>query len=223
MTVRTVVLGALAALGFAVAAEAGTVTFDFAAENSGSWASSIAYSEGGIGLTVSAKTTDGQSAKVRTWAGAGLGVCNVNEQRAWCPGGEHQIDSYGLNEVVVLTFSRIVTMTQIAFNYVDTNDTFDLVVGGATALDNAALPDSWMAVVDPAGPHTEMIFGIGAGSTTVRQCSTWRGQTKCWDETLDSAFKLKSVTVAAVPLPATALLLAGALGLLALGSRRRAA
>jgi hypothetical protein len=226
MNLKSVAFGLAAAACLAVSAQAAPVTFDFAAASSGSWSNSLFYSQDGIDLTVTAGTTNGGTAKVRTWKNAGLGACNELEQNNGCPNGQHQVDSVGLDEVVKLSFSKAVTITQIVFNYVygsgdHPHDTFDFIVDGVLTLDNQDLADSWTAThnFDPVLAGT--VFGVGAGTTSVQKCK--KGY--CWNETFDSAFKIKSITVemAAIPVPAAGLMLAGGLGLLAAARRRRAA
>jgi hypothetical protein len=229
MNIRGLVFGACAALSLAAAAQAGTVTFNFAGAtssgpNAGGWSDVLTYTEDGITLAVSGgPVANNKTAWVKTWYNAGLGVCSGYEQPS-CVTGDHQLDSFGVDEFVYLAFDKAVSLSQIAFNYLNNNDTFDLAVDGTQVIDNGALADnvfSSFVNFDPA--YNGSIFAIAAGVSTKTVCQWSSYGKKCWTEDVNSAFKIKSVTVSNVPLPATGLLLVGGLGLLAAARRRRAA
>lgn len=216
----------VAGLG-AMAANAATFTFD--TQSNGSWADSIFYSADGIDLTVSGKTAQGGTAQVQTWKGYGLGVkssgdCDSGRKKNICQGDDHQVDSSGPDDIAVFSFSQAVRITQITFNYVDSSDVFDFFVGqnGGLAKQLSAVRVDEMVTLDT--DIFAKLFGIGATDGTVKQCyKTGYGRNKktvCYDTVVPSAFKITSITVEQVPVPASAGLLSGALGALALMRRR---
>ncbi len=223
MTIRSVALGMFAALGLAASAQAATVTFDFSAASSGGWVDALTYTNGGVTLTVTGGDTTGGKGKVATWAGWGLGMKSASDCtfRGWCLGTDHQIDSYGLNDLVTFTFSKAVQVTSLMFNLVDKGDTFDFYANGTQVSHSAVSP-----IVSLASAFGTS-FGVGAGETLTQQCSGWGWFCKCKPVILTSAFKLTGMTVtvpdepAPVPLPAAGLLLMGAVGGLAAIRRRR--
>ncbi len=225
MTIRSAALGIIAALGLAASAQAATVTFDFSAANSGGWVDALTYTSGGVTLTVTGGDTTGGKGKVATWAGWGLGMKSASDCtfRGWCFGSDHQIDSYGLNDLVTFTFSKAVSITQLMFNLVDKGDTFDFYANGTQVSHSAVSPVVTLA--SALGTS----FGVGAGETLTQQCFGWGWFCKCRPVILTSAFKLTGLTVtvpdepAPVPLPAAGLLLAGGLGGLAAIRRRKRA
>ena len=223
--IRKMALGLAAALGLATGAGAATVSFDFSAANSGGWVDALTYNNGGVTLTVTGGDTTGGKGKVATWAGWGLGMKSGSDCtfRGWCLGSDHQIDSYGLNDLVSFTFSKAVSVTQLVFNLVDKTDTFDFYANGTQVSHSAVSP-----VVNLASALGTS-FGVGAGETVSQQCSGWGWFCKCKPIVLTSAFKLVGMTVnvpdepAPVPVPAAGLLLAGGLaGLAAVRRRKRA-
>lgn len=210
------------ALMAASTAFATTATFDFTTINSGTQ-SSLFYSVNGIDLTLS---TTGGNGNIQTWAGYGLGA----------PGdSHHQVDSYGIPEIINFAFNTAVKITGITFNsnYVHAWDDFQLFENGVSQ----GVQDVQPSVSLTTG--TADNFGVGAyGSSTFwtgsalhrnsayacynQGYSQYRSQ---YSETCYSAFKITGVTVentpSSVPLPAGVFLLGGALGGLGLFRRRR--
>ena len=84
----------LATLFGAPQVNAATVTFEFDKATTG-WADALNYSQSGLDLQVTGKMTNGGSARVATWTGSGLGLCNPIEGLLWCPGwkDQHAIDN----------------------------------------------------------------------------------------------------------------------------------
>jgi hypothetical protein len=230
MSFRTALLALAAAVGLTTASQATTITFDFAASNSGGWQNSLSYSQGGLDLTVIGKDTNGGAGQVATWAGHGLGMRSQSDCVLWgiCVGTDHQIDSFGLNDVVIFTFNKAVNIAGLMFNYWDSTDTFDLYQGNGGGglghlLSAAVLPSVLL------NSPLNTVFAIGAGTNSTQICKYDRrgGWNHCWTKTVNSAFKLKSMTVdvpAPIPVPAAGLLLIAGLGGLAAVKRfRRAA
>jgi hypothetical protein len=228
MNLRSCLLGLAAALGVAASANAATVTFDFTAANSGGWANSLAYTNGGVTLTVTGGDTTGGSGKVQTWKNAGLGLKSASDCTLWgiCTGVDHQIDSVGRDDIAYFSFSKAVSIASLAFTYVGSGDTFDFYAGGTKIFN---------AIVGPSVSFASTLgtsFAVGAGVTTWQQCWTVGNGKKatqhCQTNTVNSAFKLAGVTVnvaddpAPVPLPAAGLGLVAALGALGLMRRRKA-
>jgi opacity protein-like surface antigen len=221
-------VSALALMTVISAANAATIqeTFSFMGANSG-YQDSLGYMAGDLSLTVTGTTTSGATAKVATWTGHGLGVKhNQND-------GHHTIDSFGLDDLAVLSFNKEVTILSLGFGYISKGSTFDLLVDGSEVL-SAVVSSSYTFGEVLAG----MVFGVGAGSTSYQSCKDvkywsghkWKWKRECSTKTIDSSFKLTSITVSydkpddgggtgpdvpPVPLPAAGWAMLAALGGLA--------
>ncbi|HSM42509.1 MAG TPA: VPLPA-CTERM sorting domain-containing protein, partial [Afifellaceae bacterium] len=110
----------------------------------------------------------------------------------------HQVDGYGIDELLVLAFSETVRIVSAEFRYVSSDDDFefwhDNEPNGSLNGDyvfTADIPGSLVYVF--AGNYVSSLFGIGA--------------THYSDD-----FKLYALTVSPVPLPAALPLFAGAIG-----------
>ena len=216
---KAFIVGASLVAGcIASGASAATVTFNFTNSTSANWMSSLNYTAGSLGLTVTGGDTTGGSGKVATWTGHGLGMKSGTDCTWGCSGTDHQIDSSGLDDVVTLTFTKAVSMANIVFNYVDPSDRFDLYEGSTKTVSNGVVKNLVNLTTG-----TNSVFRIGAGVQNNTTCSRWFG---CYTTQTNSAFKLASITVsysdnpATVPVPAAGLLLMGGLGALGIARRR---
>jgi hypothetical protein len=176
----------------------------------GGLANSYSFSEDGIDLTITpAAITLGPTIPDDTVAtqgqigqySGGLGISQ--------PGSDsHQVDGYGVDELLVFAFSETVQFISAKFTYVGSDDGFEFWFdqGMDSSLNGdyqftADIPDSLVYVLTDT--YISDLFGIGAVY-------------KKHD------FKLHSITVSPVPLPAALPLFAGALGLFgAAGWRQR--
>lgn len=205
---------AVAALGVSVgAASAATTTFDF--RNGSNLVNSLVYTQGDLTVTVTGQGDNGSSRKVRSWGGSGGGI-GVQTGNSIDP--HHTIDSIGIDDIAVLTFSKAVTITSLAFRYISAGAEFDFRVGPAPLVERTANIDARSTVTHASfASYESTVFGIEASCA-----ASLFGV--CLKE---SAFKLAGVTVTyddppvPVPVPAAGALLVGALG--ALGALRRRA
>jgi len=170
---------------------------------SGGSASSYAFSSDGIDLSVSAGTFSGN----RIHDGAqihqtddGLGVLSQRRDSG-------QVDGRGRNDLLLFEFDRDIELEAIAFTFNDRNDDFTFFWDIGSGLRNAGQYDipgsSWFSIIYAGGGLIGDVFGIGATGN-------------------NDNFRVVGIEVSdvsQVPLPATGLLLLGALG--AIGARRK--
>ncbi|PTW50116.1 putative secreted protein [Rhodovulum kholense] len=108
------------------------------------------------------------------------------------------IDGAVFNDLLTLSFGQTVDFTEVAFSYWDSNDSFDLFIDGVLVTPEERTGDTPYPLSGLTG--TSISFGA--------------------DSVFDQ-FKLASITVAPVPLPAAGLMLLGGLGGLAAVGRRK--
>lgn len=162
------------------------------------------YTVDGITLTITAggfadnatgNVTSGQGGARPYIYSPGVGISYNGDN-------SHTIDGSGQNDVLILTFSENVVIDSITFGYFDSNDDFDFFYDSDTngtlnrVLNNVDIPNSGVALLASLFTQSGAWFGIGADGN-------------------DDSFKLKSVSVSVVPLPAAAPFFiagAGALG-----------
>jgi len=208
------VSGPLAVFAAGVSAAPITFSYDFTGPNV--TAGSLAFSESGVGLTVSGYTYTAPetiNANVQINQGMnGLGVCGTllvgasgNCSSPMLDGGSNSnVD----NELLKFSFSSSVFLESITFFNNDTNDVFDFFFGEPLSFGFDFLtPTNGQRVYTFADPiPAGLVFGIGV-----------RGNS--------DQVRIEGLTVrydaAVVPLPAGGLLLIGAFATLAALRRRR--
>lgn len=126
---------------------------------------------------------------------------------------DHTIDGSGQNDVLILTFSQNVVIDGLQFGYFGSTDDFDFFYDTDTngvlnrVLNDIDIPNSGVALLASLFSQSGDWFGVGADGS-------------------DDSFKLKSVSVSVVPLPAAAPFFiagAGALGFLRRKAKKKAA
>jgi hypothetical protein len=190
----------------ATSASALTTTIDFGNANSGP-VGSLVFTKAGFTVTASASTTDNarnvidagkvtQTKHTTDVNGGGLGVLNATGD------SNHDIDGAILrNDLLNLKFNKAVKLKSVRFARVDSNDVFDFWLSSAYTF-SAATPFPLAQYVFAGTGAIGSLFGFGATADT-------------------SDYKIRSVTVSAVPLPPAAMLLiTGLFGIGALGRRR---
>ncbi len=183
-----------------------TTTIDFGLANNAG-APSIVFNQGGYTVTASALVTDNarniigtgnvtQTKHTTDVNGGGIGELNNAGDTS------HDIDGAILrNDLVQLVFNKAVKLKSVRFARVDSNDYFDFYTLAGYQF-SAATPFPLAQYVFAGGGVIGKVFGFGATVDT-------------------SDYKIRSITVSAVPLPPAALLLvSGLFGVGALGRRK---
>ena len=212
--IRRAVAALLAPIALMAAAEAHTITFtDYRASGP-----QLGGTFGGVGVTATAATWTEDAFDADTATGTGtpdlygplLDSGTIDTSRFGLASyssfldTSHQIDGFGLRDLVVFDFDEAVRLTGLTFSFVDADDDFVLFVGDA----NGALSAFRLLDVLAGGVALDVVgrsFGIGA-----------------FDASDD--FKLTSLSfdAAPVPVPAAAPLFLAGLGLAAAARRKRA-
>lgn len=238
---------------------AAATTIDFrGAGGSGGYGNSLVFSAGGISVTASAWAETGaalpaspgyyafQTAEIHSW-GTGLGICNRSEGRvnAGCSSSEHEVDSAGRDDLLVLVFSQRVSFLSLTVDPwdgpgSDPNDRDiiyrigdlpggvpDLASHGFSTLgDIAGLGGEQLsAALSAYSPLTHALTGTGnvlflGGNHHDRSCTNRNtsADSEC------EAYKIRGIAFtlapAVVPLPASSWLLATGIGVLALVRRQ---
>jgi hypothetical protein len=198
-----------------MAAPAAAATFDFASGDPRR-AAGIAMVSDGIGLTLRGSDTSGaRDLDLTLGGGRGLGIAGTGDSDPWAS----QIESWGASaERLHLSFDRAVRIEAITFTWTD----FDDRVGLSGAGDSATFkPGPSGVLVLGGGDWTGTQFTLAPETWTF--CTWYGDQNMC--EARHSGFRVSSIEVsnatAVVPLPASVLMLSGALaGLGAVAWRR---
>lgn len=154
-----------------------------------------------------------------SWAqqGGGLGVTTGGND-------SHQVDSYGKDEVIKLSFNKSVTLERVYFSLVDWDDDFSFsMVDGedqGAFYQNVDIAGHGYGYYDFNQDWTGTMFGVGAADST---CHAWGIAYSCdnWDNFKLTGVKVSYEEIAPVPLPAAGLLLITAIGGLSAMRRRR--
>ncbi len=181
-----------------------------------------------------------QTAQIYRWS-TGLGICNRVEGLAssTCSDTEHEVDTVGRDDLLVFVFNQNVNVESITVDPYnssgsDPNDR-DITywVGNLASMpalttqtfDSLSAMPTFTETLNPAtsgfDPLTHTLTGTGnvllvSGDYSNRSC-------KNVDVTTNSeceAYKIRDITVSAVPVPAAAWLFGSALGLLGAARRR---
>ncbi|MDZ4371785.1 MAG: PEPxxWA-CTERM sorting domain-containing protein [Phenylobacterium sp.] len=155
--------------------------------------------------------------------GPGIGVCWTGESGSEC----NQVDANGTNEMLRVELSKNFRLVSAEFDRVDNNDTLKLFgVSSDGVVDHLGYggifdgPGTTMGINDVSGAWVS-----GTGDNQVYSVTFETGAFKeFWfgnnNDTADG-YRLRSITVAAVPEPATWALMIGGFGLAGATLRRR--
>jgi hypothetical protein len=205
---KILTVAAIATALSATSASALTTTIDFGLTGNGKTTfSSLVFTKDGFTVTAFGLATDNarnvigagkltQTKHTTDPNGGGLGELNDKGDTS------HDIDGANKrNDLVGLQFNKAVKLKSVRFARVDSNDIFDFWAPSGYSF-SAATPFPLAQYVFAGGGVIGSLFGFGATADT-------------------SDYKIRSVTVSAVPLPPAAMLLiTGLFGIGALGRRR---
>lgn len=192
----------------ATSALALSTTFDFGTRPNSGTVSSVSYTSGIFNVTATGNTTtptrivNGTAFVINdhntTANFGGLGVKATTTSQTYINNGVQK------NDLLTLDFGKTVKLQSALFSFVDSNDFFDFWVNG-TYLFTAQAPLLANYILNVKGKT----FGFGAtagGNTAATRVD----------------YKVRAVTVSAVPLPPAGILFTmGLMGLGALGRRRK--
>lgn len=162
----------------------------------------------------------------------GLGVCN-GEEHSNCGNPSHQVDNTGRDDWVLFTFAEVVNFKSVVIDPYGTHDrdvTYWVGTAGSSAmpqiLTTGLSGSTFASIISTFGAGQNVSSSASDNPLTVTLNGSGNfilfGAHRGGDDQ-DDYFKIKSVTVVAVPEPSTYLMLA--LGLVTLGGftlRRRA-
>jgi hypothetical protein len=212
---KKLLITTICAAGLATGASAATATFDFVALAAGNEGGieGMSYTDNGLTVTVTSSHNAYLDDLNSAGRPAGLGVCKVlNGNNECTPSND---DNLAAGESVTLTFSNILTGgSNVALTMFDA--AHNSLAGAAGSY----------GLASNNAPTIDLDFDAGG----VPDFSVFAGEFSYTFSYVDTAYYLGAITVdfdpnqaAPIPLPAGLPLLAGALGMLALGRRRKAA
>lgn len=224
-SIKSVFLAAGLTLAGAVSAQAATVSFDLTEGNGTESGDSLVFDSLGLSLTTTAYflNDDGSFGAQfdLTQTADGLGVDSGQNRDV------DAADSQGLDEVIGLSFSQDVSITELTFSFVDGSDfAFGVLDGSSVEYYAPSITVDASGVYSFDTPAEADLFGVGSDGR-----NRW-GVSNDWDK---GGFFLTSVTVEAdlplqqlrsaspapIPLPAGGVLLLTGLGGLAAMRRKR--
>jgi hypothetical protein len=257
---RSLAARGLCALLLLLAGSAGAVTIDFRNHptNSGGYGNSLSFSSGGIGVSASAYAETGtqsppasgfylfQTAQIWSWS-TGLGICNRNEGVAGstCDSSEHEVDTIGAADLLVLVFDQAVSFFNLTVDPYDgpgsdandrdvyywvgnvpslpnllteTFDTLDNLPGFGAPVHSAA-SDSYDPFTHALSGTGNVLLLSGVYFNNTCKSSNGYGNSEC------EAYKIKNINVISapvIPVPAAVWLFGSALGLLVVVRRKLA-
>jgi hypothetical protein len=206
----------ICAMGLATGAHAATASFDFIAEAAGNEGGieGMSYTSNGLTVTVTSSHNAYLDDVNKAGRPAGLGVCKVLNGNNQCtPSNDDNITA---GESVTLTFSHYVDITGFVFHDAKHNDisnsTYTLVTSTETPGGTVGPIAGTFGDLSSNGVMEASSLTFAYGGADARQF---------YLSVLSIDFDPNNA--APIPLPAGLPLLAGALGMLALNRRRKAA
>jgi hypothetical protein len=209
----TKLIAAAAVLAGSVAASAST-TFDFTSGATRLGNDSLEFTAGALSVNVQAFSTNISDTGFNTGGFTNRNgdlESTANGLTLEVPGDNtHQVDGSGANELVRFEFNMPLRISQITFTFAtQANDQFDFF---ADTDNDGSVFNNFQGNFDPVAnvfnfnPTSPLAsaFGIGAGFSS-----------------FNDDFKIQSITVAAIPEPATWLMMILGFGIVGLARKRR--